>query len=156
MKKRSIYGLIIAIAVVGTLMFLMFATDFMFGLNFFNNKYYGNDLIKVSFPLENSKIESPLTVKGEARGNWYFEASFPVIVVNWDGLIIAEGYAQAKDNWMTNDFVSFETTIEFENPVFPGADENHFSRRGAIILQKDNPSGLPEYDDAIEIPVWFK
>ena len=49
----------------------------------------------------------------------------------------------------------FEGTIEFENPSFPGVDEEHFSRRGTLIFQKDNPSGLPEHDDALEIPILF-
>lgn len=123
------------------------------------------DLIVVHDPEPLAGIDSPLTVRGEARGTWYFEASFPITLVDWDGRIIAQSFATAQDDpqdgsadgagWMTEDFVPFEGTIEFENPSFPGADEDHFSRRGTIIFQKDNPSGLPEHDDALEIPVWF-
>ncbi|HBB43848.1 MAG: hypothetical protein UW27_C0017G0047 [Parcubacteria group bacterium GW2011_GWA1_44_13] len=105
------------------------------------------DLIRISNPRPNQVIKSPLTITGEARGTWFFEASFPVVLANWDGLIIAQGIAQAKSEWMTTNFVPFEATLTF--PV----DKNVYSNRGALILRKDNPSGLPEHDDALEIPV---
>jgi len=78
------------------------------------------------------------------------------ILTDWDGRIIAQWYATAQDEWMTTDFVPFEGELEFSNPSFPGAEEGHFSRRGFLIFQKDNPSGLPEHDDALEIPIWFE
>lgn len=120
-------------------------------------------LIKVESPFPDQKIKSPLVVKGEARGYWFFEASFPIILADWDGRIIAQHYAEAQldpsdpdSTWMTENYVPFEGALEFESPVFEGADENHFSRRGFLILQKDNPSGLPENDDALEMQVWFE
>ena len=93
-------------------------------------------------------IKSPLVITGEARGLWYFEASFPITLVNWEGLPIAQGIATAQGEWMTTDFVPFEATIQFAKP--------DFGERGTLILQKDNPSGLPENDDALEIPIRFK
>jgi len=112
-------------------------------------------LIRVTSPRPNSTVESPLTITGQARGYWYFEASFPVVLVDWDGKIIAQGIAQAQGDpdatdgagWMTEDFVPFEATLTF------AADPNAYSNCGSLILQKDNPSGLPQYDDALEIPV---
>jgi len=112
------------------------------------NELEKTDLIQVSNPRPNQEIESPFVVTGQARGYWFFEASFPVVLVNWDGLIIAQGIAQAKGEWMTEDFVEFEATLEFERPTY--------SDKGTLILRKDNPSGLPENDDALEIPVIFK
>ena len=106
-------------------------------------------LIRVTSPRPNSTVESPLTITGQARGYWYFEASFPVVLVDWDGKIIAQGIAQAQGEWMTEDFVPFEATLTFT------ADPNAYSNRGSLILQKDNPSGLPQNDDALEIPVLF-
>jgi len=111
------------------------------------------DLIVLDSPSPNSVITSPMMISGKARGTWYFEASFPIILVDWDGLIIAEGYATALSDWMTEDFVPFQATLEFEKPAL--ADTTDFGKRGAIILKKDNPSGLPEYDDALEIPLRF-
>ena len=109
-----------------------------------------SDLIVLETPLPEGKIKSPLTIKGKARGKWFFEADFPVILTNWDGLIIAEGTAQAQDDWMTEDFVPFTAVIEFERP------DTRVSNRGALILKKDNPSGLPENDDALEITVFYE
>lgn len=111
-----------------------------------------NDLIKIFTPKPGDVIVSPLAVKGEARGVWFFEASFPIILTDWDGRIIAEYFAQAQGEWMSQNYVSFEGVIEFENPSW----EDGFSKRGLLILKKDNPSGLPQYDDALEIPVLFE
>jgi hypothetical protein len=108
------------------------------------------DVLKVTSPASGSTVESPFTVTGEARGNWFFEASFPITVVDWDGKIIGEGFAGAMGEWMTTDYVPFEASIQYQLP----ADIPY--RRGALILQKDNPSGLPENDDALEIPINFK
>lgn len=112
-----------------------------------------SNLIKVSSPTPNSTITSPLKITGEARGNWFFEASFPVSLVNWDGLIIAEGIATAQGEWMTEEFVPFTAELEFVSPYKAGDPD--FMKNGALILQKDNPSGLPEHDDALEIPLHF-
>lgn len=105
------------------------------------------DLIRLESPEPLDVIESPLEVAGRARGSWYFEASFPVVLVDWDGLIIAEGVATADGEWMTEEFVPFRATLEFERP--------EYGERGTIILQKHNASGLPEHDDALEVPVRF-
>ncbi len=106
-------------------------------------------LIRVTSPTIGSTISSPVTISGEAKGYWFFEASFPITVVDWDGLIIGEGVAIANGEWMTENFVPFTATITYNLP----RDTPY--RRGALILQKDNPSGLPENDDALEIPVNF-
>lgn len=112
----------------------------------------GNELeqlenIRVSTPRPHGTIMSPLTITGEARGTWFFEASFPVLLTDWDGRIIAEHYATAQGAWMTEDFVPFTATLDFETPPY--------DMRGTLILQRSNPSGLPENDDALEIPVIF-
>lgn len=106
------------------------------------------DLIKLYNPLPEQEIVSPLMVRGEARGNWFFEGDFPVVLTDWDGVIIAEGVAQAQGEWMTEDFVPFQAELVFDKP--------ELYDRGALILKKDNPSGLPENDDAYEITIFFK
>ena len=108
-----------------------------------------DDLIVIDTPTPNERISSPITISGKARGTWFFEASFPIVIVNWDGLIIGEGIATAQSDWMTTEFVPFTATITYTlDPATP-------YDRGAIILKKDNPSGLPEHDDAREIPIFF-
>ncbi len=108
-----------------------------------------SDFVRVETPLPGQTITSPLVIKGTARGSWFFEASFPVTLVNWDGLIIAQGVAQAKSDWMTTDFVPFEATLTFN------INKKAYSNRGALILRKDNPSGLAKNSDSLEIPIVF-
>lgn len=105
------------------------------------------DLIRLDTPQPNETITSPLTVKGEARGYWFFEADFPVKLFNEKGDLIVLAIAQAKSDWMTEDFVPFEATLEFQNPG---------SEKGTLVLEKDNPSGLPENADELRIPIVFE
>ncbi|MEK7462722.1 MAG: Gmad2 immunoglobulin-like domain-containing protein [Patescibacteria group bacterium] len=111
------------------------------------------DIIQVGNPAGMTVVTSPLSLAGKARGNWFFEASAPVSLVDWDGLIIAEGIITADGEWMTTDFVPFSGTLEFESPY--NESDPDFMKRGALIFQKDNPSGLSENDDAVEIPILF-
>jgi hypothetical protein len=116
------------------------------------------DLISISYPQANDAVASPLKVNGQARGNWYFEASFPVTVVDWDGKIIGQGNARANPpagkDWMTSDFVPFEGTINFTKPKCAvGVD---YCKHGAIIFKKDNPSDMRQFDASVEIPVVFQ
>lgn len=106
-----------------------------------------HDMIALSEPVADEEIRSPLMIHGTARGNWYFEGSFPVVLVDWDGRIIAEGVATAQGEWMTTEFVPYTATLTFARPSY--------GTRGALILRKDNPSGLSEHDDALEVPVVF-
>ena len=102
-------------------------------------------------PTVEEVISSPLTISGEAPGIWFFEATFPIMLVNWDGLIIASGFASAQEDWMTQEMVPFTGVLNFESQE----TSQDFFKNGALILQKDNPSGLPEFEDAVEIPVRF-
>ena len=111
------------------------------------------DLITLANPVPNGIVESPLTLSGKARGYWFFEASFPIVLTDWDGLIIAESYATANGDWMTEDYVPFTAIVDFKNPYTEGASD--FMKKGTLILQKDNPSGLPENDNSLEISVRF-
>jgi len=104
------------------------------------------DLIRVTRPEADSLVTSPLVVEGDARGQWFFEASFPVILTDDKGSELAHTPAQALDDWMTNDFVPFRAQLEFASSSSP---------TGFLILKKDNPSGLPEKEDQIKIPIRF-
>lgn len=107
----------------------------------------GNDKISVTFPKPNQVVLSPLTVSGEARGTWYFEASFPVKLLDANNQELAVMPAQAQGEWMTENFVPFRVTLTFANPP---------TATGKLILQKDNPSGDPAREEQIEIPVRFR
>jgi hypothetical protein len=117
------------------------------------------DIIRNVSVREGQTISSPLTITGEARGMWFFEASFPVVLTNWDGLIIAEVPAEAvldpsnpDSTWMTEEYVPFSATLTFTTPT-PG---DPAVNRGSLILHKSNASGLPEHDDAYELQVVFE
>jgi Immunoglobulin-like domain of bacterial spore germination len=111
------------------------------------------DKIKITNPLPMSVVQSPLEITGQARGTWFFEASAPVSLVDWDGKIIAQGTIKAEGDWMTTEFVPFTAELTFTSPYKEG-DQDTF-KRGALIFKKDNPSGLPENDDSLEIPISF-
>ena len=104
--------------------------------------------IFITTPLEGEAITSPLVFKGRAPGNWFFEANAGLTLTDWDGLIIAEGYVMADGEWMTTDYVPFTGTLEFTKPAY--------GERGTIIFKKDNPSGEPQFDDAVEMTIKFK
>jgi len=101
-------------------------------------------LVKVDNPKPNQEIQSPFIVKGEARGYWFFEAVFPVKLLDENGNFIKQTLAQAQGEWMTEDFVPFEAILTFSVPK---------NQNGTLILKKDNPSGLPENDAEIRVPV---
>lgn len=98
--------------------------------------------IQITRPTSFDSISSPLVIEGKARGNWFFEGSFPVRIVDMQGNLIAEVPAQSTEDWMTQDWVNFKTRIEF------GVIQNTPAK---IIFAVDNPSGLPENDDQAEI-----
>lgn len=105
-----------------------------------------DNIIRVSSPTSNQIVQSPLMISGEARGTWYFEASFPIVLVDASDNVIAQGIATAEGDWMTNDFVPFKATLQFDSGT---------AINGTLIFKKDNPSGLPENDASIQMPVRF-
>ncbi|MBI1755388.1 PQQ-dependent sugar dehydrogenase [Candidatus Azambacteria bacterium] len=106
-----------------------------------------SDLIRVENIKQNDIVKSPLMAQGEARGNWFFEASFPVRLYDANGKELAAVPAQAQGEWMTTEFVPFQAQLEFQPPA---------TDTGMLVLEKDNPSGLPEHDDQLVIPVRFR
>ena len=102
--------------------------------------------IVVDSPLMNEVVKSPLHVSGQAVGPWFFEGSFPVRLVNSEGEEIASGVVTSTESWMTEDFIPFTVDLTFS----PGT-----SKAGTLILEKDNPSGLPENAGKLEVPVQF-
>jgi hypothetical protein len=104
------------------------------------------DMIRVVEPTAGQLVSSPLTISGEARGMWYFEADFPVRIEDANGNELGRHYATAQGDWMTEEYVPFASELVFATPT---------TEFGVLILEKDNPSGLPEHADQVEIPVQF-
>ncbi len=105
-----------------------------------------SNMIRVDGVLANQVIKSPLTITGQAVGNWYFEASFPVELLDGNGKSILIKPAQAQGEWMTTSFVPFTITLSFAQPA---------TATGTLVFRNDNPSGLPENQKEFRIPVRF-
>ncbi len=105
-----------------------------------------HDLIVVDSITPNTLIENPLRLSGKARGMWFFEASFPIELRDSDGNLLGQAIAQAQSDWMTTEFVSFNGILSWATST---------TKSGVLLLKKDNPSGLPEHDRTLIIPVVF-
>jgi hypothetical protein len=103
--------------------------------------------IAVTSPAPNGVITSPVTIEGQANGRWYFEASFPIKILDGDGTVLGQGPAQAQSDWMTTGTVPFKTSIAFKTPKYA---------TGTILFEKDNPSGLPQNAGEFRFRVRFK
>jgi hypothetical protein len=112
-----------------------------------------NDRVHLVSPQLHETVASPLSVTGFARGTWFFEGSFPLLVVDSTNTIIGEGFATAEGEWMTEAYVPFQGKVPFNR--VPTPDATNAKRTGALILKKDNPSGLPEHDDELRVPIVF-
>jgi hypothetical protein len=103
-------------------------------------------LIELYNPLPGDQIQSPLAIEGMAKGPWYFEASFPVYLLNAAGDTIARVPAESQGEWMTENMVPFKATLEFTPPA---------GDSGTLIFARSNASGLPEHDDELRVPIKF-
>lgn len=103
-----------------------------------------HERVFVSTPENGEAVGKTLIVSGEAPGTWYFEGSFPVQVRDADGTVLAIAVAQAQSDWMTEAQVPFLVTLTIDTS---------YTGPATLVLLRDNPSGLPEHDDAFEVPV---
>jgi len=100
----------------------------------------------INSPQPNEVVKSPLTVSGQARGNWFFEANIPVKLTDDNNNIIASAGGHSQGEWMTENLVPFSANLTFETEA----------SNGFLVISKDNPSGLPQNDASVSIPVRFK
>lgn len=102
------------------------------------------DMIQITAPQPGASVSPAIKITGRARGNWYFEASFPLEVLSPNGDVLIRVPVQAEGNWMTTEFVPFTTSVQL-SPNYRGP--------ATIVLHSDNASGLPEYDRSVSIPI---
>lgn len=97
-------------------------------------------------PASGDLIFSPLEVEGSMPGGWFFEAVAGVEILDANGKILGTAQAQAQTDWMTTGTVNFKSTVPF---VYPS------TATGSLVLNNDNPSGLPENSRSESYPVIF-
>ncbi|RJQ33729.1 hypothetical protein C4568_03980 [Candidatus Parcubacteria bacterium] len=100
--------------------------------------------VVVTSPQAKQLLGHMFTVAGVAPGPWFFEAQFPMQVRDMEGNVVGRATATAQGEWMTTELVTFTATMQIDAT---------FHGDAKLILIKDNPSGLPEHDDAVEIPI---
>lgn len=103
-----------------------------------------HDRVHVTEPVAGAAVGQTFVVAGEAPGSWYFEASFPIEIVDNQGNIIAQTHAQALSDWMTTEEVPFSATTTITNGYTGDAN---------VVIKRDNPSSLPENDDSVSVPI---
>lgn len=105
-----------------------------------------SDEIHVTTPQPNQQITSPFKITGEARGSWYFEGSFAAELYDANNTSLGKTNVTAKSAWTTENFVPFEGLLTFSSPA---------TKKGTLVIKKDNPSGLAENEKKLTIPVSF-
>lgn len=98
----------------------------------------------VNFPQPNQTVTSPIKISGSARGSWYFEAVFPVRLLDSKGNELGRVQAQAQGDWTTNDFVPFTAELSYSLSA---------TSTGSLVFNNDNPSGLPQNSKEFRMPV---
>ncbi len=104
-----------------------------------------HERISVTSPKANATVGDDFDVKGSAPGPWFFEATFPIKVRDANDNTIGVSHANAIGDWMTDQNVAFQATVHIDDAKYHGP--------ATLILLKDNPSGLPQNDDSLEVPI---
>lgn len=102
--------------------------------------------IIIESPGENEIIKNPLRIIGKARGFWFFEGQFSAELYDENESFLGGTILKAKEDWMTENFVSFEGEINFSQPS---------TEKGKLRFLSDNPSNLPENQRIFEMPIRF-
>jgi hypothetical protein len=112
-----------------------------------NNQSDKQEDIIINSPQTGEIIKSPIKIEGKAKGFWFFEAVFPVKLIDSNNKEISSGQARAQGDWMTSDFVPFIAELDFKKAE---------SNEGFLIFQNDNPSRLLENSKEFRLPVRFE
>jgi hypothetical protein len=114
-----------------------------------NNPPVAEKMITVTSPKAGNSVDATngFTVTGQAVGNWYFEATAPVIVYGKSGNVLERSYITAQGEWMTTDFVPFKGTIQ---PFLTKGETE-----GYIEFQNSNPSDTEGFRRSLRVNVTF-
>jgi hypothetical protein len=93
------------------------------------------------------EVSGKMTATGILSGGYFFEANVGVRILDANKKVLKNGYGMATADWMTAGPIPFTTTIDFT-----GLPKG----KAYVEIRADNPSGLPEYDMSIFIPIVIK
>lgn len=103
-----------------------------------------NDLVVLSKPVQGATVPSQFGVEGTARGAMFFEATFPIKLLDKNGDVLVQTHADAQGDWMTEGQVPFKAMI-----TVPA----QYAGDATLVFSKDNPSGLPENDASVSYSI---
>ncbi len=158
MKSNSFWGLVVLVLIIGAAAVWVLMGETVFAPTTNEQEEVPNPSGENTGPLTPAELEARVavdsivsgatvpqtfTLTGSAPGPWYFEASFPVEVRSATGTLLTTVVATAQEEWMTVDNVPFAATVVVQNYTGPAT----------LVLVRDNPSGLPEHDASVSIPI---
>ncbi len=104
--------------------------------------------VAISLPHAGDLVTSPAAIEGTVvGGGWFFEASFPITIVDADGTVLGQASAQALGDWTSTGTVPFAASVPFTTP---------HSATGTIFFAKYNASGNPKDVGSFSMEVRFR
>lgn len=104
------------------------------------------EVVTVDEPVPHGRITNPLVVRGKVAGSWFFEANFPIVVLDEHRHAIGVGFGVARGDWMTEKPVKFTASVKLKDTD---------GDRGFVVLHRANPSDDRTLDAKVEIPIRF-
>lgn len=102
-----------------------------------------DDLVSFSIAF-GSNVSGKIEADGILKGGYFFEGNIPISILDANKNVLRITNGTATTDWMTAEPVSFNTTLDFTGLTAGPA---------YIEIHNDNPSGLPENDKFILIPI---
>ena len=161
MKRNNIIFSVFAIAVIAVVGFLFqqFKDGFTIGcteghcsVNTANKKTdadprFKDETLILDMPLPNQTLGTRVEIKGQLRGTWFYNGSVPIRLENADGVVVADGLAQADGSWASDTPVPFTAFLSF---IYP---QNAKRGPGKLVIIKNNTTGDPTQNEQREIPI---
>ncbi len=105
--------------------------------------------IEMENPLPRQQVTSPIEVRGMAPGTWFFEASMTARLETAEEDLETEAIiTTTAEEWMTTEQIPFEGTIPYSRT--PALND---TISATLIIRAANPSGLPEHEKFLRIPL---
>jgi Immunoglobulin-like domain of bacterial spore germination len=101
--------------------------------------------VTVLEPEANTLITSPLEIRGELEGGWYFGNEMTVRLTTSEGKVLTEGLLAGLEEWNGQDTLPFEISLVFETPT---------ATSGVLSIVKEIET-VGAGETKIQIPVLF-